>query len=83
LINLRPFPLILSLPGKTAASHLATTSSQVVVESSDISPEPLLHTEQLQLPQLLCTPVTALPTPCRVKGRVGGTSASLPQGSRV
>jgi len=37
-----------------ANSHLATTSLQVTVESSKVSPEPpLLQAEQSQCPQLL------------------------------
>ena len=38
--------------GAEADAHLATTSSQAVVDSNEVSPEPpLLQTEQPQLPQ--------------------------------
>jgi len=46
--------LITSLLGEESNTHLTTTSSQVVVESDKVPPQPpLLQTEQPQLPQPL------------------------------
>ena len=44
---------ITSYRGAEADTHLATTSFQAVVESNEVSPEPLLQTEPSQFPQLL------------------------------
>jgi len=42
--------------GEETNTHLATASFQVVVERSNVSPQPLfLQTEQPQFPQLLIT----------------------------
>jgi len=53
--NLRPSPLVLSLVTweKRPTPHLTTTSCQGAVESDKVSPQPLLQTEQPQLPQPL------------------------------
>lgn len=44
---------ITSCLGEEADPHLATPSFQVVIKSRKVSPEPLLQTKQLQLPQPL------------------------------
>jgi len=63
-ISSRP---ITSYLGEETNTHLTTASSQGVVESNKVPPQPpLLQTEQPQLPQLLLSRLVlqTLPQPC-------------------